>query len=211
LRIRRRTPAIAALSLAAWLAPAAALANESSDELVRQARAHESAREDDVAVRRYMEALEIDPTHEEAWLGLGALRLRLGEPGEAERVYDAALARVPTMHRALEGRAHARWARGRHPDAEADLETYTALEPGAATLRELAAWYGADGRTPAQLATWRRLLVLAAQTDDAAAAQEARRMVRALVILSEGVDPVTSPASPDATRRAIARIARRGG
>lgn len=211
MRIRRRNLAIAAACLATWLTPAAARANESSDELVRQARAHEASREDDVAVRRYMEALEIDPTHEDAWLGLGALRLRLGEPGEAERVYDAALARVPTMHRAFEGRARARWARGRHPEAEADLETYATLEPSAASLRELAGWYGADGRTPAQLATWRRLLAMAAQSDDAAAEHEARRMVRALVILSEGVDPVSSPLAPDATRRAIARIARRGG
>jgi tetratricopeptide (TPR) repeat protein len=206
-----RLVAAAALSVSAWMAPCAARANASSDELVRQARAHESAREDDVAARRYMEALEIDPTSEDAWLGLGALRLRLGEPGEAERVYEAGLARVPTMRRALEGRARARWARGRHPEAEADLETYAALEPSAASLRELAGWYGSDGRAPAQLATWRRLLAMAVQGDDAASEHEARRMVRALVILTEGVDPVTSPSSPDATRRAMARIARRGG
>jgi tetratricopeptide (TPR) repeat protein len=201
----------AALSVPAWLLPRAARANDSSDELVRQARAHEAAHEEDVAARRYMEALEIDPTSEGAWLGLGALRLRIGEPVEAERVYDAALARIPAMHRALEGRARARWARGRHPEAEADLEAYATLEPSTAPLRELAAWYGSDGRTPAQLATWRRLLAMATQADDSAAEHEARRMVRALVILTEGVDPVTSPSSPDATRRAIARIARRGG
>jgi tetratricopeptide (TPR) repeat protein len=193
------------------LVTATARASSSSDELVRQARAHEAAREDDVAVRRYMEALELDPTTEDAWLGLGALRLRLGEPAEAERVYDAALARVPTLHRALAGRAHARWARGRHADAEADLENYAALDADAAALRELAGWYGSDGRTPAQLATWRRLLAMAVETADAMGEREARRMVRALVILAEGVDPASSPADSDATRRAMARIARRGG
>jgi hypothetical protein len=36
-------------------------------------------------------------------------------------------------------------------------------------------------------------------------------MVRALVILVDGADPATSPLQPDATRRALAAIARRGG
>jgi hypothetical protein len=36
-------------------------------------------------------------------------------------------------------------------------------------------------------------------------------MVRALVILAEGVDPASSPPPADATRRAMARIAKRGG
>jgi tetratricopeptide (TPR) repeat protein len=199
------------IALGVLLATATARASPSSDELVRQARVHESAREDDVAVRRYMEALELDPTAEDAWLGLGALRLRLGEPSEAERVYEAALARVPTLHRALAGRARARWARGRHAEAEADLESFALLDADTAALRELAGWYGSDGRTPAQLATWRRLLAMAIDASDAASEREARRMVRALVILAEGVDPASSPTDPDATRRAMARIARRGG
>jgi hypothetical protein len=158
-----------------------------------------------------MEALDIEPTSEDAWLGLGALRLRLGEPAEAERVYDAALARVPLLRAALEGRARARWARGNHADAEADLETYATLGGGAGSLRELAGWYGSDGRTPAQLATWRKLLAMAQAAGDAEGEREARRMVRALVILAEGVDPASSPPTTDATRRAMARIAKRGG
>jgi tetratricopeptide (TPR) repeat protein len=194
-----------------WLFCIPAHATPSSDELVRQARAHEAAHEDDVAVRRYTEALEIDPTAEDAWLGLGALRLRLGDPGEAERVYDAALLRVPLLHRAVAGRARARWARGRHADAEGDLETYTTLEVDPAALRELADWYAADGRTPPQLAAWRRLLAMAIERADPGAEREARTMVRALVMLADGVDPAASPVEPDATRRALARIARRGG
>jgi tetratricopeptide (TPR) repeat protein len=178
---------------------------------VRQARAHEAAHEEDVAVRRYTEALEMDATSEDAWLGLGALRLRLAEPAEAERVYDAALKRVPLLHRALAGRARARWARGRHADAEADLDAYTVLEVDPPALRELADWYGSDGRSPPQLATWRRLLALAIESNDDAAEREARRMVRALVVLTDSVDPVSCPVEPNATRRALARIARRGG
>lgn len=196
----------AALALSTWAGPARA--SSSADELVRQARTHEAAHDDDVAVRRYMEALEIDPLEEDAWLGLGALRLRIGEAAEAERVYDAALQRVPTLHRAIQGRARARWAQGRHADAEGDLESYVALEPDAEALRELSGWYATDGRTPAQLAVWRRLLVMA---PDDAAQREARRMVRALVILVDKADPAASPVEPDASRRAMAVIARRGG
>jgi tetratricopeptide (TPR) repeat protein len=189
--------------------PRAALASSSADELVREAHAHEDAREDDVALRRYMEALTVEPTSGGAWLGLGALRMKLGETAEAERVYDAALERIPTLRPALQGRARARWALGRHAEAEDDLEAYAAsdLQP----LRELADWFGADGRAPAQLATWRRLLAVARDQDDASLEREARRMVRALVILVDGADPASSPVNADPTRRALATIAARGG
>jgi tetratricopeptide (TPR) repeat protein len=194
------------VTLSTW--DGAVRASSSADELVRQARAHEAAHDEDVAVRRYMEALELDPVNEDAWMGLGALRMRLGEGAEAERVFDAALLRVPTLHRAIQGRARARWAQGRHGDAEGDLEAYAALEPDTEALRELSTWYAADGRTPAQLSVWRRLLVMAA---DDAAQKEARRMVRALVILVDRADPASSPVLPDASRRAMAAVARRGG
>jgi tetratricopeptide (TPR) repeat protein len=196
------------IGLAVALGASAGRATESGDELVRQARAHEAAREDDVAARRYMEALSLDPQNEEAWLGLGALRIRIGEAVEAERVFEAALRRVPTMHRAVEGRARARWAMGHHAEAEADMSAYTSQEGDLAALRELAGWYGTDGRTPGQLATWRLILTLA---PDEAAQKEARRMVRALVILVDSADPASSPAGPDPTRRGLASIAKRAG
>jgi tetratricopeptide (TPR) repeat protein len=213
--LRSRSPfasvARATLTVALSLVAQTVRATPSSDELVRQAHAHEAAHEDDIAVRRYMEALELDATAEDAWLGLGALRLRLGEPGEAERVYDAALQRVPLLRRAIAGRAHALWAQGKHAQAEADLDAYGAATMDPAALRELATWYGSDGRTPAQLATWRRLLELAIHGGDATAEHEARRMVRALVILTDGADPASSPSEHDPTRRGLALIARRGG
>jgi tetratricopeptide (TPR) repeat protein len=201
-----------ALALVIAASPArVALASSSADELVRQARAHEVAHEDDVALRRYTEALTVDRTSADAWLGLGALRMKVGEPAEAERVYDTALAQVPTLRLALQGRARARWALGRHAEAEEDLEAYADLEGSASALRELAGWFGADGRAPAQLATWRRLLAAARGVEDAPLEQEARRMVRALVIVVDGSDPAASPVDPGATRRALARIATRGG
>ena len=70
----------------ALAAPRTAAAS-SALELVRMAHVHETAREDDVAIRRYMEALALDATCEDAYLGLGALRARLGDLREADRVY----------------------------------------------------------------------------------------------------------------------------
>jgi tetratricopeptide (TPR) repeat protein len=186
-------------------------ASSSADELVRQAREHEAAHEDDIAVRRYTEALTLDPASEIAWLGLGGLRLKIGEAVEAERVFQAALDRVPSMHLALEGRAHARWALGRHAEAETDLETYAVQAGDIAALRQLAEWFATDGRSPAQLATWRRLHAMAQIAGDEAVEHEARTMVRALIILVDGGDPAASPITPDATRRALRSIARRGG
>ena len=206
----RHFPAAFVLLFAALLARTGRTSS-SAEELVRQARAHEAAREDDVAVRRYMEALAIEPSSEDAWMGLAALRMKLGDAAEGERVYSSALERLPTLHGALEGRARARWALGRHDEAEADLDAYATIERSAAALRELADWYGRDGRTPAQLATWRRLLAMALEQVDPAFEREARLMVRALVIVVDGADPASSPTTPDTTRRALAAIARRGG
>ncbi len=204
-----RAPSVVLVAALAALLPSSARAS-SADDLVQQARDHEAANEEPVAIRRYTEALAIDPTHVGAWLGLGALRMKLGDAAEAERVYDAALARVPGLHPALRGRAEARWAEGRHSDAERDLDTYASLTGDVEALRELARWFGGDGRTPAQLATWRRVLGLA--RDEGVELQaEARRMVRALVVLVDGVDPAAGPVDPDSTRRAMASIARRGG
>jgi tetratricopeptide (TPR) repeat protein len=199
------------VSFALVAATGDARAAAAADELVREARAHEAAHDDDVAVRRYTEALSLDPTSADAYLGLGALRLRLGDPREAERVYAMALEHVPALHKALVGRARARWALGRHDDAEQDLDAYATLEPDPSALRDLAAWYAEDGRTPAQLAAWRRLLAMATRASDAPLAREARRMVRALQILVGPADPATAPLDPDPTRRALATIARRAG
>jgi tetratricopeptide (TPR) repeat protein len=207
--VRRACASIAAAAVS--LAAPSSVASSSADELVRQAREHEAAHEEDIAVRRYTEALTLDPASEGAWLGLGALRLKIGEAAEAERVFQAALDRMPSMHSALEGRARARWSLGRHSDAETDLETYAVLEGDVAALHELADWFASDGRTPAQLATWRRLHAMALIAGDEAGEHEARTMVRALVILVDGGDPAASPITPDATRQALRSIARRGG
>jgi tetratricopeptide (TPR) repeat protein len=199
-------------ALAVALAAAAPVrAQSSSDELVRQARAHEAAHEDDVAARRYVDALRLDPTNGDAYLGLGALRLRTNDLREAERVYSVALEHVPSLRKALAGRARVRWKLGLHDAATNEMESYLVYETSTPELRELGDWYGEDGRTPAQLSVWRRILVVASDAGDATLAREARIKVRALQILVGPADPVAAPIEPSAARRMIATVAKRGG
>jgi tetratricopeptide (TPR) repeat protein len=178
-------------------------------ELVRIARAHEHAQQEDIAMRRYMEALSLDPTCEDAYLGLGNLRARRGDLREAERVYSVALEHMPQLRSARTARAYVRRALGANPDAIEDLLAFA--EDDVTALRVLATWYGEDGQTPAQLSVWRRIASRAETTRDATLVQEARTMVRALVILVGPADPAASP--PDATgiRRVVSTLARRGG
>src|SRR4051812_20756901 len=101
--MRRRFLAFVVATALAWAPPARA---SSALELVRMARAHEVAKEDDLALRRYMEAIALDPTCEEAYLGLGALRARRGDLREADTVYSLALEHVPALREARTKRAY---------------------------------------------------------------------------------------------------------
>ena len=179
-------------------------------ELVRVARAHEAAREDDLAVRRYMEALALDPTCEEAYLGLGSLRSRRGDLREAERVYSVAIEHLPGLRAARLGRAYVRRALGARAEAIDDLLTGGDEDPAA--MRVLASWYGEEGQTPAQLAVWRRIAARAEAMPDAVLFHEARTMVRALLVLVGPADPAATPATDDrGLRRLVAALARKGG
>ena len=191
--------------------PQIARATSSSDELVREARAHETEHENELALRRYTEALTIDPTSADAYLGLAALRLRLGEPKEAAMVYGAALEHVPSLDAALVGRARARRAAGIRDLAAIDLDAYAHKTGDTAAFRELARWYEEDGRFAAELAVWRTLADVAVRTQDAALATQAAKTIRALLALVKPVDPAAFPAATDATRRALAHDARRAG
>ena len=194
--------ALAALALASPARASSAL------ELVRIAKAHESAHEEDVAVRRYMEALGLDPTCEEAYLGLGALRARRGDLREADRVYSMALEHLPQLRVARTQRAHVRRALGFREEAIADL--LVGAEDDPAALRVVATWYGEDGQIPAQLATWRRIAAHAELAHDAVLLHEARTMVRALVILVGPADPAAAPPEVRGVRKLAATLSRRG-
>jgi tetratricopeptide (TPR) repeat protein len=199
------------LLVAAFFGLAAPAWASSSDELLRMARAHEAAGRDDVAIRRYTEALALDPTLGEAYLGLAGVRTKRGDAREAERVLSMALEHVPLLREALQARARVRWALGDRAGALADLETFSARADDPAALRELADWYAADGRTPAQLAVWRRILALGLKGGDVSLVREARTMVRALQILVSPADPVVAPHDAGEPRRSIAAVARRAG
>lgn len=181
-------------------------------DLVRMARSHEQAHQEELALRRYYEALSLDPTCEEAYLGLGSLRARRGDLREAERVYSVALERLPQLRAARLARAHVRRALGAHAEAVQDL--LAGMEDDVPTLRILASWHGEDGQTPAQLAVWRKIQARAEATGDTSLLLEARTMVRALVILVGPADPAASPpdgrARDGGVRRSLSVLARRG-
>jgi tetratricopeptide (TPR) repeat protein len=206
--VRSVLVALSVLASLTMLRPARA---GSADELVREARAHDAGHKEELALRRYTEALALDPTLGDAYLGLGELRARRGDAREAERVYSVALEHVPSLTVALAGRARARWALGLRDEAEQDLWTYAAHTGETAPLKELAGWYGEDGKAPAQLATWRRIVNLAERAGDATLVREAKLNVRALQILIGPADPVVAPTDEGEVRRALARVARRGG
>ena len=198
--------------VAPLLVASAARAASVADELVREAQAHEAAHEDDLALRRYVDALALDPTREDAYLGLGALRLRLGDVREAEHVYDLALSHLPSLAAARLGRGRVRRALGALAEADSDLEAYVLATADGLALRELASWYAEEGRPLAQLATWRKLLVHAEGSGDGVKAlEEARITVHALEIIVGPVDPVRFPPGdhPSDLRRGMARIEQR--
>lgn len=179
-------------------------------ELVRMARAHEIAHEEEIALRRYNDALSLDPTCEEAYLGLGSLRARRGDLREAERVYSVALEHFPQSREARVARAYVRRALGANMDAIDDL--LMGMEEDARTLRILATWYGEDGQAPAQLAVWRRIAAIAEHTNDTTLRHEARTMVKALIILVGLADPAAFPSDDGpGVRRTMSVLARRAG
>jgi tetratricopeptide (TPR) repeat protein len=209
-----RTLALSGLALALLTGTTHAAAPDAGagvSELVREAEAHVAQHEDDLALRRYTEALALDPTRAEAYAGLGELRARRGDLREAERIYTMAMERVLWSKDFWIRRARVRWQLGHHADGEQDLEMYVTQTKDIAALRELAGWYGEDGRVPAQLATWRRVLSIAIESGDLALAKEARTLVRALQILVGPADPVVAPpwGPREGVRQALAGFARR--
>lgn len=194
---------VLAIVFALLFAPRTAFGSSCVD-LVRSAQAHEAAHEDDLAARRYTEAVTLDATCEKAWLGLAALRVRQGDGKEAERVAAVAFEHLPSVRVILVSLAHARWIQGRREDAERDLEAFVETaspDDARRTLHELSDWYAAEGKAPAQLAVWRRLFFLATSDPEK---KEAQTMVKALVVIVSQADPVTSPVDKKGLRRVLA-------
>lgn len=191
--------------LTLWTAQASAADPTVARELVRQAKAFEGEQRDDTAVRRYMDALSVDPACAEAYLGLGALRLRKGDWREAERVYDVALTHTPDLEPARIERARVRFLLGRRAEARRDvLEGH---EEDATAWRTWVGFYDGTRESPAKLATWRRIGILAEAQGNAALAREARSAVRALTLVVGTADPVAAPTEPSPIRALVARLA----
>jgi tetratricopeptide (TPR) repeat protein len=204
----RRAAVLVGLAVVGFTGP---LAASSVTELVREAQELEADHEEDRAIRRYTEALELDPTCAPAYLGLADLRARRGDTREAERVYSVALEHVPQLFAALVGRARVRRALGEAREGDLDLERYLNHEEDLVEIKELAAWYGDEGRAAAQLAAWRRLYTAALRLGaDGNLVREAKTTILALQLLLGSADPVAYPARTDPLRRGIARIARGG-
>lgn len=191
-------------------ASARTAAASSSDELFAQGQVHEAARDDDVAIRRYTDAITLDPTHERSYLALAGLRSRRGDYREAEKVYSVALLHLPSRALLYRERGRARWFAGLRDEAESDLEAYLRVTPEEATFRELSSWYGIHDRPLAQLSVWRRLLILGITNKNEDLVTEARLYTRVLTAFTKPVDPVAFPTDDSPFRRGLAQMATRG-
>jgi len=164
-----------------------------------------------LALREYSAAIEIDSTFGDAYLKLGALRERMGDPREADLVYSAATSLPDIRARALVQRSHLRRSAGLGADALRDLETAVELdEDDRALLAELAQDYVELHAWAAALAVFRRISTLASESGDARALESAQLEVRALRVLAAETDPTRERgAKHDWVSRSLASIARR--
>jgi tetratricopeptide (TPR) repeat protein len=179
-------------------------------ELTRQGRVHAARGEDALAVRRFDEAVRLDPSYGPAYLELAAARERAGDLTEAERTYDVAIEHVPNFIAAFRARAALLHRIGEAARELADLEHLAHIAEGPDTLRALGNGYVENKAWPAALAVFRRLRAFADEQGDDALTREASLQVRALMLLSAELDPVTSGQSQRGwVRRALASAARR--
>jgi tetratricopeptide (TPR) repeat protein len=162
------------------------------------------------ALQEYTASIGIDSTLGAAYLRLGALRERMGDPREADLVYSEAARLTDTRSQALLERSHLRRAVGLNAQAVSDLEAAVDLDDSRALLEELARDYVELHAWSAALAVFRRIAASAAETGDAAALETARLEVRALRVLAAETDPSQDvPKKHDWVSRALRSIARR--
>ena len=159
------------------------------------------------ALREYTETIATDSTHGRAYLRLGALRERMGDPREAELIYSEAVRFGDVRAQALIQRSHLHRAAGRSAQAIGDLEAAVELEANPQALEELAQHYIEAHAWVAALATFRRI---ASSTQGSSMSESAKLQIRALRVLVAELDP--SPAylkKHDWVARALASMARR--
>lgn len=187
-------------------------ASNTAAELVRQGQEHARNGNDAIAARRFVDAIQLDPTSGPAYLELAATRERSGDLLEAERTYDVAIRSVPDFAAAFRARAALLHRLGESEREVSDLETAARMSDATDVLRDLAQRYVEDRAWPAALATWRKILVSAEKRSDERLVHDATLQIRALVILCGELDPVAGGAtSRDWVRRSEAIVAKRRG
>ena len=209
--------AAAVIALLAFFAPPAARADErdgswgsAAAELTRQGRDHARQGDDALAMRRFADAVRLDPSYGPAYLELALARERADDFAEALKTYDVAIEHVPDYVAAFRARAALLHTMGEVARELADLEHLTRIAEGPDTLRALAARYAEEKAWPASLATFRRLRVWAEDHGDDAVRRDAHLRVRALMVLAAEIDPVVAGRIDHGwARRAMANIARR--
>ncbi len=198
--------------------PVSAAPSGSAALLVTQGKQREADGDELAAIKRYSDALAIDPGHEEAYLALGALRTKRNELVEAESVYDVAAVRVPGSRAVAFERGRVRRLRGRFAEARLDLRRAWLLEGNTsspeelAIVRELIAIAHEQREPAAELLGWRRVLAIARARSDGALTKEASVKSRALALFVGEIDPVTwGGTSTEPFRKSLASVARRSG
>jgi tetratricopeptide (TPR) repeat protein len=140
------------------------------------------------ALREYTLSLEVDSTLGAAYLHLGALRERMGDPREAELIYGEALRLSDARAEALLVRARLRHATGNVAQALSDLEAAVELDPNRAALDELARAYVEQHAWGAALSVARRIAASAVRSGAPSELESARLEVRALRVLAAETD-----------------------
>lgn len=218
--LRRAAPLLVASALVLFghSAKLSATPSSSAALLVQQGKASEAGGDDHTAIKRYGDALIIDPSSEEAYLALALLREKRGELTEADDVCTVGLTRAPVSVDLFLARGRIRRELGEMTAASDDLrralvsEGATGSSREIAILRERIALERERAAPAAQLGAWRRLLVIARATHDAALEKEASVQARALGLYVGDVDPVLGGrAVGDPLRSSLWSIARRGG
>lgn len=164
----------------------------------------------DVAVKRFLEAIEIDVTYGPAYLGLGAARERAGDAVEAERAYSMGIEHVNGFAEGRLARAHLRSGQHRLDEALVDLNAAADLRPeDLDILAKLRAAFITSQALPAALGVARRMIAVATAHADDKALGEARVGARALAALVKELDPVSAE-STDAAESGGRSRSRRG-
>ncbi len=187
-------------------APAASRPSDGAELLFERAQRFEASGRISEAIGAYTESLRLDPTRGPALLALGRLRARIGDPGEAERLFSMAARDPDVESEALTERARLRRSQGRDAEALTDLENASSHAAKPDGDAELATWYAERRAWLAALSEWRRVAA-EATSDDLAA--RAKLEVRALTVLAAELDPVAAGAAKSATwtRRMLYRLA----